>query len=127
MATPAQTPMTLAGRTPSRPSRSRSRSSAGPPPWRCRTPAVPEPAAPRRPGLAPAGWFLAAVYWDIESGGIDLEHRSQGDAYKQFADAGLPRDGGMADLLHEAASPAPGSPPSSARTSSGPAATCSTP
>ena len=55
----------------------------------------------------PAGWFLAAVYWDIESGGIDLEHRSQGDAYKEFTDAGLPRDGGMADLLREAASPAP--------------------
>src|SRR5581483_1963641 len=29
----------------------------------------------------PAGWFIAAVYWDIESGGIDLEARSQGDAY----------------------------------------------
>ena len=55
----------------------------------------------------PAGWFLAAVYWDIESGGIDLEHRSQGDAYKEFADAALPRDGGMADLLTEAASPDP--------------------
>ena len=26
----------------------------------------------------PAGWFLAAVYWDIESGGLDLEHRSPG-------------------------------------------------
>jgi len=24
----------------------------------------------------PAGWFIAAVYWDIESGGIDLEARS---------------------------------------------------
>jgi len=55
----------------------------------------------------PPGWFLAAVYWDIESGGIDLEHRSQGDAYKEFADTDLPRDGGMADLLREAASPAP--------------------
>ncbi len=75
----------------------------------------------------PPGWFIAAVYWDIESGGIDLEHRSQGDAYKQFADTDLPRDGGMADLLREASSPAPrDSPPSSARTSSGPAATCST-
>ncbi|MGO8889702.1 MAG: hypothetical protein ACLQB1_08335, partial [Streptosporangiaceae bacterium] len=30
----------------------------------------------------PPGWFLAAIYWDIESGGIDLEQRSQGDAYK---------------------------------------------
>jgi hypothetical protein len=46
----------------------------------------------------PPGWFIAAVYWDIESGGIDLEARSQGDAYKKFTDAGLPRDGGMADL-----------------------------
>ncbi len=75
----------------------------------------------------PPGWFLAAVYWDIESGGIDLEHRSQGDAYKHFTDAGLPRDGGMADLLAEAAAPArPGSPPWSAKTSNDPAATCST-
>jgi hypothetical protein len=55
----------------------------------------------------PAGWFIAAVYWDIESGGIDLEARSQGDGWRQFADADLPRDGGMADLLREAASPAP--------------------
>jgi len=36
-----------------------------------------------------------------------LEARSQGDAYKQFTDTGLPRDGGMADLLAEACSPAP--------------------
>jgi len=55
----------------------------------------------------PPGWFLAAVYWDIESGGIDLEARSQGDAYTQFTDTGIPRDGGMADLLTEACSPAP--------------------
>jgi site-specific DNA recombinase len=55
----------------------------------------------------PPGWFLAAVYWDIESGGIDLEQRSQGQAYKQFTDSGLPRDGGMADLLTEACSPTP--------------------
>jgi len=55
----------------------------------------------------PPGWFLAAVYWDIESGGIDLEQRSQGEAYKQFTDSGLPRDGGMADLLAEAGSPVP--------------------
>ncbi len=55
----------------------------------------------------PAGWFIAAVYWDIESGGIDLEARSQGEDWRQFTEAGLPRDGGMADLLREAASPAP--------------------
>jgi hypothetical protein len=55
----------------------------------------------------PPGWFIAAWYWDIESGGLDLEDRSQGDAYRRFAAAGIPRDGGMADLLAEAASPMP--------------------
>jgi len=55
----------------------------------------------------PPGWFIAAIYWDIESGGLDLERRSQGEDWKEFTAAGLPRDGGMADLLREAASPAP--------------------
>lgn len=55
----------------------------------------------------PPGWYIAAYYWDIESGGIDLERRSQGEAWKQFAAAGIPRDGGMADLLTEAKAPAP--------------------
>jgi site-specific DNA recombinase len=55
----------------------------------------------------PPGWFIAAYYWDVESGGLDLDHRSQGTAWRQFAGAGLPRDGGMADLLAEAASPVP--------------------
>ncbi len=55
----------------------------------------------------PQGWFIAAWYWDIESGGLDLDQRSRGDAYRRFAAAGIPRDGGMADLLAEAASPAP--------------------
>jgi site-specific DNA recombinase len=55
----------------------------------------------------PAGWFIAAWYWDIESGGLDLEARGRGRAYRAVAGAGIPRDGGMADLLAEAASPAP--------------------
>ncbi|MGD0244835.1 MAG: recombinase family protein [Streptosporangiaceae bacterium] len=55
----------------------------------------------------PPGWYVAAHYWDIESGGLDLEQRSQGDGYRQFADAGLPRDGGLADLLAEARAPVP--------------------
>src|SRR5579859_4390560 len=38
----------------------------------------------------PAGWYVAGYYWDIESGGIDLEQRSQGDAWQQFTAAGLP-------------------------------------
>ncbi len=29
----------------------------------------------------PPGWFIAAWYWDVESGGLDLEQRSQGEAY----------------------------------------------
>ena len=58
-------------------------------------------------GWLPAGWFIAAVYWDIESGAIDLEQRSQGHAYQAFTDAGIPRDGGMADLLTEAKAPTP--------------------
>jgi DNA invertase Pin-like site-specific DNA recombinase len=55
----------------------------------------------------PAGWYVAGYYWDIESGSIDLEDRSQGDAYQQFMQAGIPRDGGMADLLTEAKAPIP--------------------
>jgi site-specific DNA recombinase len=50
---------------------------------------------------------VAGYYWDIESGSIDLEDRSQGDAYRQFVAAGIPRDGGMADLLTEAKAPLP--------------------
>jgi DNA invertase Pin-like site-specific DNA recombinase len=55
----------------------------------------------------PAGWFIAAVYADVESGATDLEARSQGDAHRVLTDAGLRRDGGMADLLAEAAGPSP--------------------
>jgi site-specific DNA recombinase len=55
----------------------------------------------------PAGWFIAAVYSDVESGATDIDARSQGDAHRVLTDAGLPRDGGMADLLTEAASPSP--------------------
>src|ERR1035438_4088504 len=55
----------------------------------------------------PPGWYIAAYYWDIESGAIDIEDRSQGKAYEQFTAAGIPRDGGLADLLVEAAAPEP--------------------
>ena len=55
----------------------------------------------------PAGWFIAAWYWDVESGGLDLEQRGRGTAWATVAGDGLPRDGGMADLLAEAASPVP--------------------
>src|SRR5690348_10388313 len=55
----------------------------------------------------PAGWFVAAVYADVESGATDLEARSRNGSWRVLADAGLRRDGGMADLLTEAAGPAP--------------------
>jgi len=43
----------------------------------------------------------------VESGGIDLDQRGHGQAWRPFADAGIPRDGGIADLISEAKSPAP--------------------
>ncbi len=110
MVTPAQAPMTLAASAAAH-------APAEPVPvafiGRTSTLTLQDPRASLNRQLRaardwlPPGWFLAAIYWDIESGGIDLEQRSQGQAYKEFTDAGLPRDGGMADLLAEAASPAP--------------------
>ena len=55
----------------------------------------------------PYGWYVAAFYWDVESGAIDIEERSRTASFEQFTAAGLPRDGGMADLLEEAAAPEP--------------------
>src|SRR5439155_24819123 len=55
---------------------------------------------------APPGSFIAAWFWDIESGGMDLEQRGHGTAHERF-DVGIPRDGGIADLLAEAAGPNP--------------------
>src|ERR1700690_1197308 len=44
----------------------------------------------------PAGWFIAAYYWDIESGGMDIAERGHGTAHEQFLDTiGIPRDGGL--------------------------------
>jgi hypothetical protein len=55
----------------------------------------------------PAGFKIVAWYWDVESGGLDLEQRSQGSNWQAAAGAGIPRDGGMADLLRAARSPEP--------------------
>jgi site-specific DNA recombinase len=54
----------------------------------------------------PPGLFIAAHYWDIESGGLDLDQRGRSDSH-QHVDTGIPRDGGLADLMTEAAAPAP--------------------
>ena len=48
-----------------------------------------------------------AYYWDVESGGNDLEDRGHSDAWQAAATAGIPRDGGIADLLNQAKSPVP--------------------
>jgi len=49
-----------------------------------------------------------AWYWDIESGALDLADRSQGEGWRQVAaQVGIPRDGGVADLIADAAAPAP--------------------
>ena len=55
----------------------------------------------------PPGFQIVAWYWDIESGALDLKDRSQGHAWEQFTDIGIPRDGGVADLLARACGPAP--------------------
>jgi site-specific DNA recombinase len=55
----------------------------------------------------PQGWYIARFFWDVESGAIDIENRSQTASYAPFTAAGLPRDGGMAELLEEAAAPEP--------------------
>ena len=55
----------------------------------------------------PDGFYLAGYYWDIESGGLDLEERGRAGNYQPFVDKGLPRDGGLADLLAEAKSGQP--------------------
>jgi site-specific DNA recombinase len=54
----------------------------------------------------PPGFWIAAHFWDIESGGLDIEERGHSDSWEK-ADTGLPRDGGLADLLAEARSPRP--------------------
>jgi DNA invertase Pin-like site-specific DNA recombinase len=46
----------------------------------------------------PAGFYVARWFWDVESGGTDLDERSRTDVWEKFAAAGIPRDGGMAQL-----------------------------
>ena len=58
---------------------------------------------------------------------MDLEHRSQGDAWRQAAGARAAPRRRHGRPARRAAAPCPGSPRWSARTSNGPAATCSTP
>ena len=65
------------------------------------------PAGAQVPGLATARVPDRGLVLDVESGGLDLEQRSQGSNWQAAAGAGIPRDGGMADLLRAARSPEP--------------------
>jgi site-specific DNA recombinase len=56
----------------------------------------------------PEGFYIARWYWDIESGGTDLDERSRTGIWEKFTAAGIPRDGGMAQLRAAITS---GSPP----------------
>jgi DNA invertase Pin-like site-specific DNA recombinase len=49
----------------------------------------------------PEGFAITRYYWDVESGGTDLDQRSRTSAWQQFTAAGIPRDGGMAELRAE--------------------------
>ena len=79
---------------------------------RTSTLALQDPAASLRRQITstrewlPPGFYVAGYYWDVESGGLDLEDRGHGH-YEQFTAQGIPRDGGLADLLAEARSPQP--------------------
>ena len=54
--------------------------------------------------VLPAGFEIAAIFYDVESSRIDLDRRGLGKAHEAF-DIPIPRDGGLADLLAEAAHP----------------------
>jgi DNA invertase Pin-like site-specific DNA recombinase len=56
----------------------------------------------------PGGFYVVAEYWDVESGGTDLDARSMTAEWEPFARAGIPRDGGVKDLR---AALAAGNPP----------------
>jgi hypothetical protein len=52
----------------------------------------------------PDGFVIVAHFYDVESGRKDLSDRGRGHAHERFA-IPVPRDGGIADLLAEAARP----------------------
>ena len=76
---------------------------------RTSTLALQDPAASLRRQITstrewlPPGFYVAGYFWDVESGGLDLDQRGHGH-YEQFTAQGIPRDGGLADLLDEARS-----------------------
>ena len=52
----------------------------------------------------PESWVIVTHFYDVESGRMELEARGHGQGYDRF-DIPIARDGGIADLLSEAAQP----------------------
>ncbi|WP_340687819.1 recombinase family protein [Amycolatopsis coloradensis] len=52
----------------------------------------------------PESWVIVAHFYDVESGRMDLASRGRGENYERF-DIPIARDGGITELLTEAASP----------------------
>ena len=52
----------------------------------------------------PESWVIVAHFYDVESGRMELERRGRGEDYDRF-DIPIARDGGISDLLEEAARP----------------------
>ncbi|GAA5151776.1 hypothetical protein GCM10023321_19390 [Pseudonocardia eucalypti] len=52
----------------------------------------------------PEAWLVVAHFYDVESGRLVLDQRGQGSDYERF-DIPIARDGGITDLLAEAARP----------------------
>ncbi|WP_275294602.1 recombinase family protein [Amycolatopsis sp. La24] len=52
----------------------------------------------------PESWVIVAHFYDVESGRMELDQRGRGENYERF-DIPIARDGGIADLLAEAAHP----------------------
>ena len=76
----------------------------------------------------PDGFYLAGYYWDIESGGLDLEQRGRGGQPSAVRGQGPARGTGAWPTCWPKPAPRPpGSPRWCVRTSSGPAGTPSTP
>lgn len=52
----------------------------------------------------PEAWVVVAYFYDVESGRLELDQRGLKTGYEKF-NIPIPRDGGIADLLAEAAHP----------------------
>jgi site-specific DNA recombinase len=53
----------------------------------------------------PAAWVIVCHFYDVESGRLELADRGHGVGIEERFDIPIPRDGGLADLLAEAAHP----------------------